>query len=131
MDRPTARFTTVELDYLLGERRLGRLATIDENGRPHVVPLGWSYNPGLGTIDLSGHGFAGTRKFRNVQANPTAAFVVDDVLPRWQPRCVMVQGRAAQALDGSVAGSAEAMIRITPEKIISWGLEADQPTGPE
>src|SRR6266508_3880568 len=40
-----------ELEYLEGERRLGRLATVDGTGQPHVVPVGWSYNPELGTID--------------------------------------------------------------------------------
>lgn len=79
------RFSTAELDYLLGGARLGRLATVDEAGQPHVVPLGWTYNPELGTIDISGRGFAGTRKFRNAGASPRAAFVVDDVLPPWQP----------------------------------------------
>ena len=99
-DPPAARFSTAELDYLLGKPRLGRLATIDPSGQPHVVPLGWSYNPELGTIDISGRRFAGTRKFRNVEANPKVAFVVDDVAPPWQPRRIMVQG-CAQALDAT------------------------------
>ena len=43
-------FSEAELSYL-AERRLGRLATIDPHGRPHVVPLGWSYNQVLDTID--------------------------------------------------------------------------------
>jgi len=52
--RATARFTPAELAYLLDERRLGRLATADVTGAPHVVPVGWSYNRDLGTIDISG-----------------------------------------------------------------------------
>lgn len=119
---PTARFTPEELAYLLDERRLGRLATTDATGMPHVVPVGWSYNPELGTIDVSGRNFAATRKYRNVQANLRAAIVVDDVLPPFRPRCVLVQG-AAQALDASRCGGIEAMIRIIPNKITSWGLD--------
>ncbi len=46
---PEARFSEAELAYLLGERRLGRLATADASGQPHVVPVGWSYNRELGT----------------------------------------------------------------------------------
>ena len=125
-----ASFSAAELDYLLGERRLGRLATVDETGQPHVVPVGWRYNPELGTIDVSGRNFAATRKFRNVRENPKAAFVVDDVLPPWRPHSVMVQGRA-QALEAPAGTGAEsgvkgggAMIRIVPDKIVSWGLEA-------
>lgn len=120
--RPTATLAPAELDYLLGERRLGRLATADATGRPHVVPVGWSYNAELGTIDISGHGFANTRKYRNAQANPQAAFVVDDVLPPFRPRCVMVQG-PVEVLSADGSGGSEALIRIHPDKVISWGLD--------
>jgi len=65
-----ARFTPGQLAYLLGEQRLGRLATADATAAPHVVPVGWSYNRDLGTIDISGSNFASTRKYRNVQTNP-------------------------------------------------------------
>jgi pyridoxamine 5'-phosphate oxidase family protein len=119
-DMPLARFTPAQLGYLLGERRLGRLATADSAGRPHVVPVGWSYNADLGTIDISGHDFASTKKFRNARANPQAAFVVDDVLPPWQPRCVAVQG-AAETIGASA--DRQAMIRIHPRTITSWGLD--------
>lgn len=118
---PRARFSAAELEYLLTERRLGRLATADATGQPHVVPVGWGYNTDLGTIDISGRAFAATRKFANARANPRAAFVVDDVLPPWQPRSVIVQARAeaVDAVDGR-----EALIRLHPLKIVSWGLDA-------
>jgi pyridoxamine 5'-phosphate oxidase family protein len=95
-----------------------------------VVPVGWAYNTELGTIDISGRNFAVTRKYRNVQANPRAAFVVDDVLPPFRPRCVTVQG-PAEALDAPRSGGSEAMIRIAPDKITSWGLDerTDTQTG--
>lgn len=118
-------FSGQELDYL-ADKRLGRLATIGADGLPHVVPLGWAYNPALDTIDIGGRDLAKTRKFRNVQANPKAALVVDDVLPPWQPRCVMVRGHAealqqAAAPDGTQLGP---IIRIHPTHVISWGLDA-------
>lgn len=115
-----ARFTDAELAYLLDERRLGRLATADADGRPHVVPVGWSYDAELGTIDVGGRDLAATKKFRNVRVNPHAAFVVDDVLPPWRPRCVTVQG-AAEAIEGDSDG--QALIRIRPVAIVSWGLD--------
>ncbi len=122
----TARFTPAELDYLLTEPRLGRLATADATGAPHVVPVGWSYNHELRTIDITGRNFAATRKYRNVQANPRAAFVVDDVLPPFRPRSITVQG-TAHALKGGGHGHTEAMIRIAPTTIISWGLDDTAP----
>jgi pyridoxamine 5'-phosphate oxidase family protein len=116
-------FSKEELDYL-AEGKLGRLATISPDGAPHVVPLGWTYNAALDTIDVSGRNFATSQKFRNVQRNPNVALVVDDVLPPWQPRCVMVRGQGealpeAVGADGAATG---AMIRITPTQVISFGL---------
>lgn len=118
-------FSDQELRYL-AERRLGRLATIDATGRPHVVPLGWTYNPALDTIDVGGRDFARTRKFRNARANPKVTLVIDDVLPPWRPRCVMVRGDAealteATGADGERLG---AIIRIRPVEVLSWGLDA-------
>ncbi len=117
-------FSEAELAYL-AERRLGRLATIDPQGRPHVVPLGWSYNQALDTIDVGGRDFARTRKFRNAKANPKVTLVIDDVLPPWRPRAVMVRGDAetlteATGADGEALG---AIIRIHPLEVISWGLD--------
>jgi pyridoxamine 5'-phosphate oxidase family protein len=118
-------FSDQELDYL-ADRRLGRLATVDPDGLPHVVPLGWSYNPTLDTIDVGGRDFARTRKFRNVQGNPLVALVIDDVLPPWRPRGVMVRGQAtalhqATGADGQFLGP---IIRIHPRQVLSWGLDA-------
>jgi pyridoxamine 5'-phosphate oxidase family protein len=118
-------FSEAELAYL-GDRRLGRLATIDPDGVPHVVPLGWTYNPALDTIDVGGREFARTRKFRNAQNNPNVALVVDDVLPPFRPRCVMIRGRG-DALDDAVGADGQptgSIIRITPTAVISWGLDA-------
>jgi pyridoxamine 5'-phosphate oxidase family protein len=67
----------------------------------------------------SGLNLAATKKFRNIAANPKVAFVVDDVLPPWQPRSAMIQGSAG-ALEPPDSG--EALIRITPRNVISWSL---------
>lgn len=122
-----ASFSQAELEYLTGERRFGRVATVDASGQPHVVPVGWwRLNPELGTIDITGHDLAASKKFRNVQANPRVAFVVDDLasIDPWRPRAVMIQG-LGEALEGQTSADSEgdgAMIRITPAKIVSWGL---------
>ena len=117
-------FSDAELAYL-AKGKLGRLATIDGAGMPHVVPLGWRYNPELGTIDIGGRDFARSRKFHNAQRNPNVALVIDDVLPPWRPRCVMIRGRAEALLaatgpDGQLAGP---IIRLHPTEVISWGME--------
>jgi pyridoxamine 5'-phosphate oxidase family protein len=117
-------FTAAELAYLGEGTKLGRLATVDSDGAPHVVPVGWSYNAETDTIDIGGRDFARTRKFRNVAANPKVCFVVDDVLPPWRPRCVQVRGHG-QALDSATwpdGSPRDAIIRIVPANVVSWGL---------
>src|SRR5262249_43054462 len=70
-----------------------------------------------------GRDFARTAKFRNVRANPKVALVIDDVLPPWRPRCVMVRGEA-EALDeatGADGGRPGPIIRSHPSQVLSWG----------
>ena len=59
-------FRQAELDYLVGGRQLGRLATVGADGTPHVVPVGWIYNAARDTIDVGGHELERTKKFRDV-----------------------------------------------------------------
>jgi pyridoxamine 5'-phosphate oxidase family protein len=114
--------TEREAAYLTSEPRLGRLATVDAAGQPHVVPVGWRYDEPPGTFTISGRDLASTRKFRNVLAHSRAALVVDDVLPPWRARGVLVQG-AAQALTAADAPEGVAVIRLIPTKVTSWGLD--------
>jgi pyridoxamine 5'-phosphate oxidase family protein len=123
-------FTSAEVGYLNGQQ-LGRLATAGADGRPHVVPVAFQCNTELGTIDIGGHGFTGRKKWRDVQANPWAAFVVDDVVSvsPWSPRMLEIRGRVELLTSGGSAlrpGFDEEMIRIHPTRIISYGLEHGQ-----
>ena len=69
-------FTEAELGYLQGERRLGRIATVGRDGTPHVVPVGWSYNPEQDTIDVGGRTLEQTKKYRDVLRTGRAAIVI-------------------------------------------------------
>lgn len=113
-------FTDRELDYLLGERRLARIATVGRDGTPHVAPVGWSYNAEHDAIDVGGRTFERTKKYRDVRATGRAAIVIDDLASTdpWRPRGVEIRGQA-EALDEP------ALIRIHPERIVSWGIESD------
>lgn len=113
-------FTDEELRYLLGERRLARIATAGRDGTPHVTPVGWAYNAELDTIDIGGHSLARTKKYRDVARSGRAAVVIDEVLPPWRPRGVEVRGRA-EAVEAPVP-----LIRIHPERIVSWGIESEE-----
>lgn len=117
------RLSKAQLTYLQSDRRLARLATADQQGRPQVTPVGmWQYNEELGTIDIGGRNLHTTRKFRNITVNPQAALVVDDIasIDPWRPRAVIIEG-PTEAIPADAAGNS--VLRITPDKIISWGLE--------
>lgn len=113
-------FTVAELRYLAGGRQLGRLATVGADGTPHVVPVGWIFNAASDTIDIGGHELERTKKFRDIARSGRAAIVIDDLesADPWRPRGIEVRGRAeAIALPTP-------LIKIHPERIVSWGLEA-------
>ena len=121
---PLSHFTSAEIEYFASQR-LGRLATVNKAGEPHVVPVTFRYNAELETIDIGGHGISNSKKFRDILQNANAAFVIDDVLPPWRPRCVEIRGRAEQVSEGGQNfghGFDPEMIRIFPRRIISFEL---------
>lgn len=128
-------FKPHELSYL-ADADLGRLATVRPDGSPQASPVGFSYNADLGTIDIAGYRMSRSQKYRNVASNPNVAFVVDDIASRdpWRVRCLEIRGTAEQATaPASVGGSGDeldsAIIRITPRRIISFGID-DTDTAP-
>lgn len=119
-----SRFTSKEIEYLQSQR-LARLATVGANGDLHVVPLSFRYNPEYDTIDIGGHNFASSKKYRDALRYGRVALVVDDVLPPWRPRFVEVRGTVEAIGEGGKdinAGFAPEMLRITPTHIISLGI---------
>jgi pyridoxamine 5'-phosphate oxidase family protein len=121
-------FTDEERRYLLSGVALGRLATVGADGTPHVVPTSYRYNQRHDTIDIGGHDFATRKKYRDVLRHSKVAFVVDDLasVNPWRARGIEIRGEA-EVLDTGGAelgpGFAPQMFRITPKRIVSWGLE--------
>lgn len=121
-------FTEKEIEYI-GSQRLGRLATIRPDGTPQIAPVGFHYNAELDVIEIGGRAMSQSKKFRNIVQNPNVAFVIDDVLPPWQPRGVEIRGTAqpvstgGKALFGASYEVDDAIIQIRPRQIIGWGLE--------
>jgi pyridoxamine 5'-phosphate oxidase family protein len=120
-------FTPGEIAYLQSQR-LGRLATVGPDDQPHVVPVGFRYNPDHDTIDIGGHGgFAKRKKYRDVVHNRRVAFVVDDLasVDPWVVRGIEVRGEAEIRTTGGqqiMASFDDEMFRIRPRRIVSWGL---------
>ena len=126
-------FTDIERAYL-STQHLGRLATAQPDGTLQVSPVGFRLNEQTGTIDIAGRGMAASKKFRNVAANGQVAFVIDDVasVQPWRPRCVEIRGEgeaiadptdSAWAADLAQTGFDGAIIRLHPNRIISFGID--------
>jgi pyridoxamine 5'-phosphate oxidase family protein len=122
-----SRFTEQEIAYLQSQR-LGRLATVGADGEPHVVPVGFRYNPEQDTIDIGGHNIAQSKKYRDALRYGRVAFVVDDVLPPWKPRMLEIRGTVQALPEGGkaiVESFAPDILRVTPTRIVSFGLNSD------
>ena len=113
-------FREAERDYLAGGQQLGRIATVGKDGTPHVVPVSGIYNAARDAIDLGGHELERTKKFRDVARTGRAAIVIDDLASTdpWHPRGIEIRGR------GEAIELPTPLIRIHPERIVSWGLES-------
>ena len=112
-------FTEAELRYMAGGRQLGRIGTVGADGTPHVVPVAFIYNAARDAIEVAGHELERSKKFRDVTRTGRAAIVIDDLVSTdpWLPRGIEVRGR------GEAIALPTPLIRIYPERIISWGLE--------
>jgi pyridoxamine 5'-phosphate oxidase family protein len=121
-------FTPAELAYLTSQR-LGRIATVNATGQPHVVPVSFRYNAAEDAIEIGGHGgFSKRKKYRDVQANPKAAFVVDDVvsLQPWTVRGIEIRGEVEILPTGGnaiVPSFDPEIFRLRPKRIVSWGID--------
>ncbi len=125
-----AIFTDKEVAYLR-EMRIGRLATVQRDGTVQNSPVGFGFNEELGTIDIAGHNMAASQKFRNVAAGSKVAFVVDDVtsVNPWTVRCLEIRGDAEALTDptDSKGQRVGPIIRVHPRRIISFGIDPDNP----
>jgi len=111
----------------------GRLATIARDGTPQVKPVGFSYNPRLGTIDIAGMNMARSAKYKNVQANQNVAFVADDVPAPGDGaagvRFLEIRG-AAETVTGppdETGHLAPEIIRIHPRRLLAYNIDPDRP----
>jgi PPOX class probable F420-dependent enzyme len=128
---------------LLDAERVGRLATVDERGRPHAVPVCYAL---LGDLVYSAvdekpkHGDPlALRRIRNLLARPDVCLVADRYDEDWDRLAwVQVRGTAALVADRTERARALAalraryplyrtmrleelpLIRIAPDRIVSW-----------
>jgi pyridoxamine 5'-phosphate oxidase family protein len=115
--------------YYLRDQRLGRMATAGGDGSPHIAPVGFRLGADAAAIDIGGHGLSKSKKWRDLEANPKIAFVVDDLasVDPWTPRGIEIRGRAELHYEGGTQrfgdGWDAVWFSIVPERIVSWGIE--------
>jgi PPOX class F420-dependent enzyme/OxyR family protein/uncharacterized protein (TIGR02246 family) len=117
--------------YLTNHQQ-GRLATVAPDGTPQNKPVGYHYNPVLGTIDIAGFNMDSSAKYRNIAVHPEVSFVVDDAIGEGASgvRFVEVRGRAEQVKVNPRAkeeGLSGHIIRIHPRRVVSWNADPDHP----
>ena len=139
-----AGLTRNEAEFVHGQR-VGRLATADADGHPHVVPVCYAfdgerfYTP----LDEKPKRVAGKelRRVRNIEARHEASLVIDQYDDDWSRLgYVLVYGRADLLAPGDklheqalvllreryaqyreMALERQLVIVITPERVVSWG----------
>jgi pyridoxamine 5'-phosphate oxidase family protein len=122
-----SKFSASEIEYLRSQR-LGRLATVNENGDLHVVPVSFRYNPDQDAIDIGGRDIVPSKKYREAVRHGRVAFVVDDVLPPWRPRLIEVRGTVQAVHEGGQAINERfgpEILRLTPTHIVAMGVNDD------
>jgi PPOX class probable F420-dependent enzyme len=123
-------------------QRVGRLATADAQSRPHVIPVCFVYLDGLlySVVDEKPKRSTRLRRLRNIESNPRVTLLLDEYSDDWSRLAwVMVEGVATVVEDREERGPALAalrgkyqqyrsmalegrpLVRITPERILSWG----------
>ena len=123
---------------------VGRLATVDAGGAPHVVPICFVLLDGriYSVVDEKPKRTTRLQRLRNIEANPRVALVIDRYSDDWsQLAWVMVRGLAEIIEPGEEHAAAIAslrekypqyrsmalddrpVIRLLPERINAWGLD--------
>ena len=103
----------------LEEARVGRLATADAKGRPHVVPITFAVD--LDTlyfaIDAKPKRSTDLKRLRNIAANPAVSVLVDHYEDDWERLWwVRVDGTARVVADPAQADSALALLAAKYEQ---------------
>jgi PPOX class probable F420-dependent enzyme len=120
--------TEEEARVRVATARVGRLASIDRNGRPHVVPICFAFD-GTRIVSVVDHKPKRTMELRrldNVRENPHVQLVVDHYDDDWSALWwVRVSGRGHVVEDGTTR---EHAIELLAEKYAQY--REHRPAGP-
>lgn len=114
-------FTEAEVAYLESQP-LMRFATASPAGKPDVAPVIFELDGD--DIVTAGFDITHTARYRNIQRNPQATLVIDDLatIDPWSPRGIKIIGTASIETDDGAP-----RFRIEPKVIISWAINDATP----
>lgn len=125
----------------IAEHRVARLATVDAQGRPHIVPVVYAFDGDYLYTPVDGKpkrvDARQLRRVRNLQANAHVSLVIDDYSEDWQRLAwVQIHGLAEITAEGPryAVGVAELqskypqyqalpialVVVVTPARVTSW-----------
>jgi len=142
---------TPEQIAFLGEQRVARLATVDEAGRPHVLPVCFAEVDGVLYTPIDQKPKRGDplslQRVRNILAHPDVCLVVDHYEEDWTHLAwLQVRGTATLVDDPAERARALAelrerypqyramdlesrpLIRIRPERVVGWAATPSKRT---
>jgi PPOX class probable F420-dependent enzyme len=134
-----------QIDFLTSQRT-GHLATVDERGRPHNIPVCFAVWQGRIYIAIDEKPKRGNpdelRRVRNIRTNPAVCLVIDRYSEDWSRLAWMqVRGEAALVVEAGERTEALAalrrrypqyramtledrpLLRITPTRVVQWQAE--------
>jgi pyridoxamine 5'-phosphate oxidase family protein len=123
-------FSDEEIAYLRSQP-VARLATVNEDGQPDVVPVAFELDGSNIWVGGVGPDVARTRKLRNIGAGRTKVSLVVDDLVSIEPfiaRALRVYGDAEPPIERVGMVGPGLYSRITPRLSWSWNL-AGEPAG--
>jgi len=125
-----ADILTEEARRFAEARRVGRLATADGAGAPHVIPFCYAL---VGSCfyfvvdEKPKRTRTGLKRLRNLRVNPRVAFVIDDYDDDWEHLAfLLVQGAAAVVTDAEEFAQALAALRVRYPQYQGMALRFDE-----
>ncbi|MDP8903072.1 MAG: TIGR03668 family PPOX class F420-dependent oxidoreductase [Thermoproteota archaeon] len=135
-----------DIEEFIERARVARLATIDSEFKPHLVPVVFAFDGSHFFIPVDKKRKTTKpeklRRIKNIQDNPNVALLIDEYSEDWTRLAfVMMQGKASilrTKIQGDIQlkqaynkltkkypqyqkiGIGEMCIMITPEKVVSW-----------
>jgi PPOX class probable F420-dependent enzyme len=122
-----ARLTEAQTAFLSG-RRVGRLATADAEGRPHVIPVCYACDGDAIYIAIDAKpkrvAPAQLKRLANIRQNPKVALIVDDYSEDWTRLAyLMIRGEATILESGAEHDRALVLLRAKYSQYNAMSLE--------